>query len=396
MKGKLPASAFRRLPVDFGNEPPCSVPIHRRCAFRWTNGADQSRAREQAELARPEQSRPHPSRHRLPATAGADTFQRFNVSTLQRLRRNGAFTLVEILVVLVLLAMIVFALMAVFSGIQRAFRASLTQTDTLEGGRAVMNLIANDLATMTPANWQTNLSPGNNNPTFNYYAPVNFFADLQSFGPPFPPSPFTQPLLSSPTGQMRTNILENIFILGKENINGVPSWVGTGYSVTNNLPDGTLYPLYRFYMTTNAAAGPAGEAMLFYQFTQFQYTNSTEWSHLMDGVVDLTARVYDTNGIWMTNGYNDPQNLHVRFVQFTPDYYGPGLAFYGATECAFYSNALPASVQIEMGTMEDRTLVHAEALSGANQSNYLSNAAGQVHLFRQRVWIPNLDPTAYQ
>jgi nitric oxide reductase large subunit len=68
----------------------------------------------------------------------------------------------------------------------------------------------------------------------------------------------------------------------------------------------------------------------------------------------------------------------------------------GISQCYFMSNAIPASVQIELGTMEDHTLVHAEGLSGVNQSNYLANAAGQVHIFRQRVWIRNIDLTAYE
>lgn len=363
MKSILPSS--RRLPVEFGNESAFPLPIQRRRAAHGLNCVPQFVVQNgKLEL----QSRRHP---------------------FANAKSRAAFTLVEILVVLVLLSMIVLALMAVFSGIQRAFRASLTQTDTLEGGRAVMNLIDNDVETMAPANWQTNLSPGNNNPSLNYYAPVNFYVAEQSFATPYPQTPLVQTLLSSPTGQARTNILENIFILSKGNLNGVPSWVGTGYSVTTNLADGTLYPLYRFYMATNASAGPAGETGIFNQFAAFQYTNSGEWSHLMDGVVNLTASVYDTNGVWMTNGYTNPQSFHARFVNFIQN---PN----GVTECIFYSNAVPASVQIELATLEDRTLKHAEALSGPSQTNYLANAIGQVHVFRQRVWIRNLDPTAYQ
>ena len=30
------------------------------------------------------------------------------------------------------------------------------------------------------------------------------------------------------------------------------------------------------------------------------------------------------------------------------------------------------------------------------QSNYLAQQAGKVHLFRQRVAIPNVDPSAYR
>ena len=62
-----------------------------------------------------------------------------------------AFTLVEVMVVMALLSLIVIALMGVFSSTQAAFRASVTQTDVLEGGRAAMDLIAGDLRAMTPS-----------------------------------------------------------------------------------------------------------------------------------------------------------------------------------------------------------------------------------------------------
>ncbi len=313
-------------------------------------------------------------------------------SQIANRKSQRAFTLVEILVVLVLLSLIIFALMAVFNGTQKAFRASLTQSDTLEGGRAVMDLIAADLAAVTPCNYNSNYFY--NGSTFdNSNMPVNFFVSEYLFAQAYPPVSLVQTLITSPSGAQVTNILENIYVLSKNNLNGVPSWVGTGYSVNSSLPDGTLYPLYRFYMTTNASSGVAGVSQMFNNFVNFQYSNSNYWSHLMDGVVRLTAQVYDTNGVWMTNGYINPSNFganfHVRFVYFTQDNYG-------LTDSVFYSNAVPASVQIELGTLEDRTLDHAEGLSGVAQSNYLAGAAGNVHIFRQRVWIRNLDPTAYQ
>ena len=40
-------------------------------------------------------------------------------------------------------------------------------------------------------------------------------------------------------------------------------------------------------MTTNGSANPA---LVFNTFALCQYTNPTIWSHLMDGVVDLTVR----------------------------------------------------------------------------------------------------------
>ena len=41
--------------------------------------------------------------------------------------------------------------MAVFNSTQTAFRASVTQTDVLEGGRAAMDMIAGDLREMAPS-----------------------------------------------------------------------------------------------------------------------------------------------------------------------------------------------------------------------------------------------------
>jgi hypothetical protein len=63
-----------------------------------------------------------------------------------------------------------------------------------------------------------------------------------------------------------------------------------------------------------------------------------------------------------------------------------------------FSNTLPAAVEIELGALEDRTLQRAESFAGspAAQINYLQQQAGKVHIFRQRISIPNVDPSAYQ
>jgi prepilin-type N-terminal cleavage/methylation domain-containing protein len=394
MKKKSPT--FRcRLPIDFGDEPVCLVPVQQSplsfsgiVSLPSMLPASGEISESNKNFGRPTAS-PSPASRRSKAKADEGEFNSKFKTQNSRFRNRG-FTLVEILVVLVLLSLIVFALMAVFNGTQRAFRASLTQTDTLQSGRAVMDLIAGDLESMTPSDGQYNtfLSGGI---IFASNSPINFSATMATF-PFFPPSPLVQTLLGSPDNAQRINIIENIFILSKGNINGVSSWIGTGYAINTNLADGTLYPLYRFYMTTNASAGWMGQLGLYSSFIALQFTNSGIWSHLMDGVVNLTMRPYDTNGIWMTNGY----------------YASPGIPFipvqnsifagttYSESQFSFFSNTVPASVQIVMGTLEDRTLQHAESLTGFGQSNYLAGAAGQVHLFSRRVWIRNLDPTAYQ
>jgi hypothetical protein len=63
-----------------------------------------------------------------------------------------------------------------------------------------------------------------------------------------------------------------------------------------------------------------------------------------------------------------------------------------------FSNTLPASVEIQLGVLEDRVLQRAATWpNGSQQQNsYLQQQAGKVHLFRQRVTISNVDPSAYQ
>ena len=131
------------------------------------------------------------------------------------------------------------------------------------------------------------------------------------------------------------------------------------------------------------------------QFAAFVNAPVVGMSHLMDGVVALTVRAYDVNGGLMNSniitiaGGQSATNQNVHYI------YPP---IYGQVGFRMWSNTLPASVEIEMGVLEDRTLQRAESLSGSYQaqSNYLAGSAGAVHVFRQRVAIPNVDPSAYQ
>jgi hypothetical protein len=293
------------------------------------------------------------------------------------------------MVVVGLFSLIVVALMAVFNSSQQALRASVTQTDVLEGGRATINLMASDLRQMAPSFGASNslvhvfnvdICTSNN--------PVNFYANTN-----LDYSPLLQSLPGS--GQLRTNVLENFFILSRGNLNGSPTWFGTGYAV-DPAATGDLNPLYRFYIATNIEASP-NPAVLFNTFmtnlataAPNGYTNAG-WSHLLDGVVHLTVRAYDTNGVWMTNGYAVGHTNTAKNVLFMPSAYG---------ECGFYmfSNTLPASVGVELGVLEDRALRRAETWPNGSlsQSNYLAQQVGAVHIFRQRVTIPDVDPSAYQ
>jgi type II secretory pathway pseudopilin PulG len=295
-----------------------------------------------------------------------------------------AFSLVELLVVMAILSLIVLALMTVFNTTQRAFRASVTQSDVMEGSRATMELITTDLRGLTPSDCSTNSFP----------LPVNFLALDNDYYPAYYPAlsyaPLTQNLPGSSVS--RTNLLNYFFMLGRENT----KWIGIGYAV-NPTNTTTLYPLYRFYRDDLSVNSNPG---LLYSNFNYLISNGqwTNMSHVMDGVVHLVVRAYDPNGYQMTNTwqYDGSQwvtNFNTQI--FASSGREPG--FY------FYSNTVPAAVEIQLGVLEDRVMRHAESLPNDlpaaspndRRTIYLQGQSGAVHLFRQRVAIPNVDPSAY-
>jgi prepilin-type N-terminal cleavage/methylation domain-containing protein len=306
--------------------------------------------------------------HARPATAEAASVLEIG-NQKSEIGNHRAFSLIEVLVVVSLLSLIVLALMAVFSSTQRAFRSAVTQTEVMEGSRATMDLMVTDLRGLTPSDGMSNL-------VLAAGGAVNFFVVPNSYSY----TPLVQALPGSTAA--RTNLLNYFFVLGRNNT----TWTGTGY-IVDTTSASPLYPLYRFYAETNTVNSPL---LLYQQFENIilnaQWTNL---SHLVDGVVHLNVRPYDVNGTWINNYYQPYTNIVNTF------FYSPA---YGEAQLVMFSNAVPAAVELELGVLEDRPLAHAESLplNSTAQLNYLAQQAGAVHLFRQRVTIPNVDPTAYQ
>ena len=103
----------------------------------------------------------------------------------------------------------------------------------------------------------------------------------------------------------------------------------------------------------------------------------------------------------LTNGYAWNQPYVVRNATFNQ--IPPVATYNGDVSIIMCSNTLPAAVEIQLGVLEDRTLARAASFGLTytpgqpyNYATYLAQQAGKVHLFRQRVNLPNLDPTAYQ
>ena len=288
------------------------------------------------------------------------------------------FTLIEVMVVMTLLSLIVLVLMAVFSSTQQAFRMAATQANVLEAGRAAIDLLASDLKQMSPS-----MDSSNFNSAVNFYAAV-----------PAGYTALVQPLVASGPAQSRVNVQEKIFILSRQN----QTWMGVGYVIANS-PQGDFDTLYRFTAATKdqSASGLLG------LFTNFiaaaNNPQSPGMSQVMNGVVSLTVRPYDINGGLMTGNvvYSGGQATTNQNVFYLP-------SALGTTGFIMFSNALPASVEIEIGALEDRALKRAGSLPNSlpapppndRQTLYLQGQAGAVHVFRQRISIPNVDLTAYQ
>lgn len=269
-------------------------------------------------------------------------------------RRGAAFSLIEIIIVVGLLSLITLGLLLMFNQTQRVFRAGLTQVDVLEGGRIVTDMLNRELSQI-----RASYRPG----------VVNFYSEIA------PISPLLQTLPGA-AGVKRTNVISDAFFLTREN----QTWTGIGYvvrPVTNGI--GTLY---RFESSSTAAQQPDALFNLFFS------TATTNMSRLLDGVVHFKVRTFNPTGNWITTEIHTNQvNSDIRFSTFVSGEIG---------RYQFISNAVPASVELEIGILEDRTLRRARSIPDATaQRKYLQDQAGKVHIFRVRVPVRNVDSAAY-
>ena len=285
---------------------------------------------------------------------------------------GAAFSLIEVLVVMTLLSLIIIGLVAMFGQTQRAYRLGTAQVDTLEAGRAVTDMMTREFSQMSPA-YQT---------SFGAWGPINCDITLQRV------TPLIQPLAGSP-GPGRTNLKMDVFFLTEEN----QRKTGIGYRVwdpaTGTWPSGGVGSLYRY--ESNAIYGQH-PSQLYAGYSTARHTNDGRVTRLLDGVVHFTVRAYDTNGVWINQpvshaggGTNVLVAYDLSFLEDEPSF------------STFYSNAVPASVEIELGILEERALERAKSIPDATtRRNFLAQQAGNVHLFRWRVPVRNVDPSAYQ
>jgi hypothetical protein len=302
--------------------------------------------------------------------------------------------MIEILVVVALLSVIVLGLMAMFNQTQRAFRLGMSQTDVLQSGRMATELITREIGQTTPSylDW-TNASPFD---AFPHQTP-NFDSQVMNFT-----------LQSLPgSAAFRTNIMDDVFFLVREN----QIWTGVGYFVRTNRIDDPELPggvgpagtLYRFETNDTVALFHANPGGLFDGFNLARSgdplkTATNGVSKVVEGVVHFRIRPFDTSG-WIiprnplySNVYNLPafasSNL---LIDFNYQSYSGEYGLY-----SFYSNAVPAAVEMELGVLEQQVYDQYKSIPILSaQQKFLTNQAPHVHLFRQHIPIRTVDPTAY-
>lgn len=273
------------------------------------------------------------------------------------------------MITIALLTFIIFGLLAMFTQTQRAFRSSMNQVDVTEGGRAVIDILTREIEQLTPSRLPFT---------------TNFFAELQSS--------FSQPLFQgmpgteypgNPSAQdVRTNVVQRFFFLTQVN----QDWIGTGYQVLSDYPNAGVGTLYRF--TTNRTAtdylkyGVNASTLS----AEFLRAPANRLTRIADGIVHLRLRAFDTNGtlIVLTNNIKGSFRYTNGIGPDQFDYY-------------FLSNAVPASLEVELGILEPNIVDRFKSIATPQaQRNYLSNHVAQVHLFRQRIPVRNVDFSAYQ
>jgi prepilin-type N-terminal cleavage/methylation domain-containing protein len=260
-------------------------------------------------------------------------------------KRQAGMSLIEIMVAMFLLTIIMVGLFSAFYQSQRALKMSTSQTDVLEAGRSAGSLIARDLQEMTASGL------GN---------VVNLaVVDVHST------------LLPLPGGVLQTNRLQEFYCLTRQS----DFWTGVGY-LFRVQPEESLGTLFRFSMTSSNSQSLQLEP-LFSVYTNAQ-PGMTNVGRVAEGVVQLTLRAFDTNGVeYAPGGVPSGNDVAVWDGGYI-----------------LTNRVLPAWLELEVGVVDSTVYRQYKMLFDANPAsgrNYLTNHAGKVYLFRQRIPTRNLN-----
>lgn len=272
---------------------------------------------------------------------------------------HDAFTVLEIMVAVALLAVIIVGLLAMFYQVQRAFRAGTAQVDVMEGGRSAISMITREMHEVAAAGLLdvTNL------------VIVPSRQSLQ-----------TSQLLSS--GDVRDNFLQDLCFLQRRN----DEWTGIAYRFTNAWTGvGTLV---RYSWSWTNDSNPFFDNVIKSNMSSlvFNLPGASGYgiSQVLDGVVHFQVEAYDTKGI-LYRAYSDLNDGLWRFDRGNDVY-------------AFLSTNLPVFLDLELRVLEPAALARFRAREQTDlnrATNYLAAQIGRTHVFRQRIPVRSAATTTF-
>jgi prepilin-type N-terminal cleavage/methylation domain-containing protein len=350
-------------------------------------------------------------------------------------RASRAFSLVEMMVVMSLLSMIVLGLYSIFSRTQRALLSNNAQVDVLENGRTTLDFLGReieqamawghgDVYTKTPHLWIQ-------------LAYVN----------PSTHQPYVTPLTDGKT--YFTNLIDECFFLSRSN----GFWTGNGYFLavptngtrldTNAVALSGIGTLYRFSAhtssstktSTSTSTGSGGSASASVGTTtrtptptlrlrsvdyesmtnvfNLSKTDATLAFPIAEGITHFSLRPYDANGCLLTNNFNpitsDKAMSNIWTWTYTTNgyyvkYSNPNVIWnyagwndstrvLGKWNWQFYSNSLPAYLELEIGIIPPYILQRMRSMPTATaQRAYLEKQPGAVNIFRKMIPLRNAQP----
>jgi hypothetical protein len=268
--------------------------------------------------------------------------------------RKAAFSVLEIMVAVALLAVIIVGLLAMFYQVQRAFRAGTSQVDVMEGGRAAISIITREMqevaATGVPDATNLVIVPSRQG--------IQTAQVLSSGTPPQP------------------NFLNDFCFLQRRN----DEWTGVAYRFTNAFTGvGTLV---RYSWSWASDSNPLWLAqtnsMMSRAVCTAPPTQFDGASLVLDGVVHFQVEAYDAEGVlFRPPYYSDISDGYLRRDSVKDVY-------------AFMSTNLPAYLDLELRVLEPATLAKFRARAETdlnNATNYLARQIGHTHVFRQRIAV---------
>jgi len=258
---------------------------------------------------------------------------------------RAGLTLVEVMVAVSVGMIIVFVTFVIFNKTQKVWRAGRDSTHVLETGRAVMDMVADDLSRLSMDPYQTQ---GMHFRSFNYRAyPVH----------------------------------TNLFTF-RQHRSEVTKFVNSRVVFTTHHKDrGFEVNEYRLYSSTNAAAYNTNVVGTLYKYT---YPLGTNWI--------LPSQLFSRPGFGA--GFQKVADgvVHLQVRAVSPRHLDPGRAL--MENPRFTGPVLPTHLELELGILEDKL---TREISGRepdfnHQLTNITKHLDRVHLFRQLIPIRNPRP----